>query len=208
MIFSFIPIDFTNEDYAFLRERLNYKYISARYDKWGAHNITYKNQSAGFSVKGVTPHYRYIENTQVLTGRYINEQDIQLHRKVCMLGKPVAEHFFGDKSPIGERVAINDISYKVVGTFYDDGGDNENRMVNIPVTTAQIAYSDPNRLGRIMLMMNDGDGLEESHELEKDIRRLLSTRLKFAYNDPWAIHIRNNFESFKQYNISWYGASQ
>lgn len=194
-------IKLTNDDFDYLQEHLKgYKRICSRFDRWGSQNVTKGTKSAGFSVKGVTPHYRYIEKTQVLQGRYINENDVANTEKVALIGKPVADLFFPSSSPIGERLAVNGVSYTIVGVFFDDGGDNENRMLHIPVSTAQIAFSDLNRLSRIIVMSDETKGIEGSRELEADIRTLLSNRLKYHPQDPRAIYVNNNFENFKKYD--------
>ncbi|MBI1183172.1 FtsX-like permease family protein [bacterium] len=193
-------LQFTNDDYEFVKQNLpDYEYICARIDRWGAQDVTYGTKSAGFSSKGVTPQYRYVENTEVREGRYINEDDVKNHRKVAVIGLPVKEFFFPDKSAIGQRISMAGISYKVVGVFFDNGGDYENRMLHIPLSTAQMAFNEFNKVHRIMVTMGNG-GLEESKVLEKDVFNLLAARLKFSPNDPRALHVRNNFENFKKFD--------
>jgi len=159
--FQGLPIDrkirFDNEDYAFLKENLkSYEYICARFDKWGSQDVTLGTKSFGYSVKGVTPQYRYVENTDVLSGRYINEDDVSETRKVALIGKPIQEFFFPNSDPLGQRLNVNGISYKIVGVFFDDGGDNENRMLHIPISIAQVAFNDFNQVYRIFVSMGYG----------------------------------------------------
>lgn len=190
-----------NEDYEYMKEHLKgYKFISARFDRWGSQDVTLGTKSAGFSVKGVTPQYRYIEKTQMLEGRYINEKDVANTNKVALIGKPVAELFFPNASPIGHRLAVNGVSYTVVGVFFDDGGDNENRMLHIPISTAQLAFSELNKVHRIMVMSDETQGIEGSRALEANVRKTLSSRLKFHPQDPRAMYVRNNYENFKKYD--------
>ena len=194
------PLSFKNEDFEFLKEHLDgYEYICSRFDKWGSHNVTRGTQSAGYSVKGATPHYRYVEKTEVLSGRYVNETDVEHRRKVVVIGKPVAEFFFPKEDPLGKRISVNGISYQVIGVFYDDGGDSENRMVHIPITTAQLAFNEPEKVYRMMFTIGDGT-LEESRVLEEKTIQLLSGKLKFDPRDARALRVRNNFESFKRYD--------
>lgn len=193
-------IAFKNEDYDFLKAHLEgYEYICSRFDKWGSHNVTLGTKSAGYSVKGATPDYRYVEKTQVLEGRYLNETDVDKRRKVAVIGKPVADFFFPKSDPLQQRLSVNGISYTVIGVFFDDGGDNENRMLHIPITTAQMAFNEPQKVYRMMFTIGDGT-LEESKVLEARTRKLLSAKLKFDPRDARAVRIRNNFEAFKRYD--------
>ncbi|MGB0429353.1 MAG: ABC transporter permease [Bacteroidia bacterium] len=193
-------LKFENQDYHWLREHLSdYEYLCARYDKWGSQDVALGTKSTGYSLKGVTPEYRFVENTEVKLGRYINEQDVINKRKVVIIGEPVRDFFFENKNPIGQRLNVNGISYMVIGVFYDNGGDNENRMVHIPITTAQVAFSEPNRIHRMMVTMKEGT-LESSKVLESEIMALMSKRFKFNPNDVRALRVRNNFENFKRFD--------
>jgi len=193
-------LKFMNHDFEWLKNNLNdYEHICARFDRWGSQDVTLGTKSSGYSVKGATPDYRYIENTEVLNGRYINENDVENTRKVALIGKPVQEFFFPDGNALGQRLKVNGISYKIIGVFYDNGGDNENRMLHIPITTAQVAFNEQNRVHRMMVTAKDGS-FEASKVLEKQLVSMLSKRFKFDPRDLRAMHIRNNFESFKRYD--------
>ncbi|MCB0738244.1 MAG: ABC transporter permease, partial [Bacteroidetes bacterium] len=193
-------IKLTNEDYELLRTELRgSEYLSGRINRWGAESVTYGSLSAGFPLKGMHPEHRHIENTQVLKGRYINERDINNQAKVVCIGQPVADFFFKGKDPIGEYLNVNGIIYKVIGVFYDDGGDRENRTLHIPVSTAQIAYNEGENLHTLMFTITEST-LEFSQIMEQRVRELLAKKHKFDPRDPRAIYVNNNFENFVKYN--------
>ena len=54
-------------------------------------------------VDGYTPGYAVAPNTQILEGRDINDLDIRMHRKVCVIPDGVRNAFFRDdpKSAVG-----------------------------------------------------------------------------------------------------------
>ncbi|MBI3142686.1 MAG: ABC transporter permease [Bacteroidetes bacterium] len=193
-------LHFTNDDYGHLRQQLmGYEYLCARFDNWGAQYVTYAGKSAGFSTRGATPDYRYVENTQIIAGRYINQTDVDEHRKVAVIGKPIQDFFFADEDPLGTYISVQGITYKVIGVFTDDGGDRENRMLHIPLTTAQIAYNQPNTIHRMMVTVPNGDHAA-SKVLEMAVTGLLSSRLLFDQKDLRALHVRNNFDEFKKFD--------
>jgi putative ABC transport system permease protein len=94
---------------------------------------------------------------------------------------------------------VQGITYKVIGVFTDDGGDRENRMLHIPLTTAQIAYNQPNTIHRMMVTVPNGDHAA-SKVLEMAVTGLLSSRLLFDQKDLRALHVRNNFDEFKKFD--------
>jgi putative ABC transport system permease protein len=40
-------------------------------------------------------------------------------------------------SPIGKELEINGSNFKVIGVFSDDGGDWDERMISVPISTLQ-----------------------------------------------------------------------
>lgn len=193
-------IRFTDEDYDLLKERMpEIESISGRIEKWGAQYVTRGSVSAGFSLRGLHPGHRAVENTQLVQGRYINDADIEESRKVTCIGEPIADFFFSGEDPIGKTLNVNGIIYTVVGVFFDAGGDRENRMLHIPVSTAQLAYNESSNLHRLLFTIKDAS-LEKSREMEIQVRKLLGAKHNFDYRDPRAINVRNNFEEFVKYN--------
>ena len=66
------------------------------------------------------------------------------------------------KPALGKRVSVNGISYKIIGIFSDEGGDNEERYVYMPVTTAQMLYGNNDHLSQILLGYDPKLNLDEA----------------------------------------------
>ena len=180
---------------------------SVRYDIWQQNTISYKNKFLSYDIKCVTPNYGEVERVVILKGRFINESDMQSLRKVASIGRLVKEGLFGDINPIGEMISINSIPFKVVGVFDDQGGDRDIRRIYIPYSTAQVIYNLENRIGRMPILTNAN--LEQSLEMEKQIKQLLASTHNFSPDDPRAIHIWNNIENFMEFTnlfsmIRWF----
>ena len=87
-----------------------------------------------------------VETPKLRYGRYINEMDIQLHRKVCVIGKHVYKDLFpqgGD--PCGQSIRIDQSYYHVVGVDYSSGNisinGNAEDAVSLPLTLLQQTYN-------------------------------------------------------------------
>lgn len=107
----------------------------------------YQAQSMDISVKGIYPDYSVIENPRIIDGRDINGVDVLQQRKVCVIGKQIADQLFTDSiSPCGKFLQINNIYYHVVGVSGKDGtgmsimGDASTTVL-IPFSTMQHAYN-------------------------------------------------------------------
>lgn len=135
-------IQLKNEDFENISntydEYLEYK--SAGYSIWGG-LLNYKNESGNYSVNGIYPDFQFIENAQMLEGRFINQADIEEYRKVIVVGKKTKTELFKGKSPLGELVSIYGINFKVIGVYTDPGGEREEGNVYIPISSAQMAFN-------------------------------------------------------------------
>ena len=133
-------IQFKNEDFNYLKDDFGNKveFITARIYK----NVqaSFRNEQNSYSLRAVHPDHQYLEKTKIKEGRYINQNDIQNRTKVVVIGRLVEEDLFLKTRALGKYINLNGIQYKVVGVFTDDGGDNEERLMYMPVTTAQQLY--------------------------------------------------------------------
>ena len=102
-----------NEDYDYLLS--TYEGIdeaTARDWVWGV-NVNYRNEYGSYGVRGCHPGHKYLEKTEMISGRYLNEKDIQEARKVAVIGKLVEQDLFKRESAIGAYINISGIPFKV-----------------------------------------------------------------------------------------------
>ncbi len=194
-------IQFTNDDYDLIKSQVpEVEHITGRYYLRGQFNIKYKNKSLSFDIRSVHPDHQVLENTIIIKGRFLNDTDIKEYRKVCAIGKIVAEDFFGEEEAIGKYLKIKGTDYKIVGVFRDEGHENEMRKIYLPVTTAQRVDSANGRLHQMMATIGDA-GVNESMRIENKIKKLLSERHKFAIDDDQALYVRNGVERFQEFQM-------
>jgi putative ABC transport system permease protein len=192
-------IRFTNADYKMLAE--NYEdidQITGRFYLSGERIVKYNDQKLSFSIRSVHPGHRYLENSEMMTGRYLNDSDLDQFRKVAVIGKIVEEKLFKDENPLGKFITIGDASFKVVGTYEDSGGENEMRIIYIPITTAQKIYGGSEDIHQLMFTTNDLS-IEETKELEDEIRMVMAQTHKFDPNDRRAVNIFNLAEEYEKF---------
>jgi putative ABC transport system permease protein len=191
-------IKFTNDDYTLVAD--NYKkveHMSARMHMWDISLISHKSKYGNFNVKGVNPGMIFPEKINLIKGRFINELDIIQVRKVACIGRKMLEELFVGEEPIGQEINVNGILFKVVGVFYDDGGDQDNRRAYVPVTTAQRAFTGNNRIDQIVMSIDEKD-IENSEAITQDLRAMLAQRHHFDPNDKKAIFVWNNLTEYRK----------
>ena len=190
-------IQLKNENYDYVTKTYEDKiqYQTARIYK--NVNITYKTKQDNYTLRAVHPDHQFLEKTIMDEGRYINTRDLKEKAKVLVIGRLVKKDIFGEKPALGKRVNVNGISYKIIGVFSDDGGDNEERLTYMPVTTAQMLYGNNDYISEMNLGYNPSLSLDEAvafgNRLERDLRK----RLNIHPDDQGAIRVRNMAEANK-----------
>ena len=160
-------------------------------------NISYKNKQDNYTLRAVHPDHQFLEKTIVDEGRYVNNRDLKEKSKVLVIGRLVKKDIFGEKPALGKRVNVNGISYKIIGVFSDDGGDNEERYVYMPVTTAQMLYGNNDHISQIVLGYNPKLNLDQAIAFGNKIERDLRKKLDIHPDDQGAIRISNMAEANK-----------
>jgi putative ABC transport system permease protein len=188
-----------NADLEAIRDRVDrVQAISGRFFMGGGQTVSYGEKRSSFNLRAVHPDFEEVARLDLLEGRFLNDLDLRERRKVVVIGAEVARFLFPSEiDPIGERIAIGDILYKVVGICDEADGEGELRSIYVPITTAQIAYGGSDRIHNLMLKVGRVS-VEESRAIEEEIRALLATQHRFAPSDRRAVHVRSNIESYQR----------
>ncbi|MFT6337914.1 MAG: putative ABC transport system permease protein [Halioglobus sp.] len=193
-------IQFDNSDYEFLKNNFpQIEDLTGRFYLGSTLMFKYKKEGLTFSTRGVHPGHKVLENTKIDEGRFINEEDINQARKVIVLGKIAKKQLMGDDPAIGNEVNLGGVFYKIIGVFSDSGGENEEKICYLPISTAQRIYSDGERIHQ--LMVDGGDlSIEEMSSLEDQISLAFAQRKQFDPSDRRALRINNRAERFQEFS--------
>jgi len=193
-------IQFKNEDFDYVKDDFGNKveFITARIYK----NVqaSFRNEQNTYDLRAVHPDHQYLEKTKIKEGRYINQNDLKNRTKIAVIGRLVEEDLFLKTTAIGKYINLNGIQYKVVGVFTDDGGDNEERKIYMPVTTAQHLYGNNDYIDQINLTYNPEMDYDQALAFSSLLTRKLKDRFSIARSDQRAIRVRNMAEGTKQVN--------
>ncbi|WP_299665281.1 ABC transporter permease [uncultured Polaribacter sp.] len=190
-------IQLRNDDYNYVADEYANKiqYQSARIYK--NFTIKYKNEASTYNVRAVNPDHQFLEKTIIDEGRFLNERDLREKSKSIVIGRLVKEDLFGERPALGKRVNVNGSSYLVIGIFSDEGGDNEERMAYIPVTTAQMMYGNNDYISQIVLGYNPNLSLDRAIAFGNQMERDLRKKLNIHPDDQSALSVRNMAEANK-----------
>ena len=98
-------------------------------------------QTTTTSVFGVTTSYFSIRSEEVTEGTFFNDQQVNTHARVVVIGVDLATTLFGQTTGlIGQVVRLNGQSFTIIGILKSQGtssfGSADNQVI-IPITTAR-----------------------------------------------------------------------
>lgn len=193
-------IQLKNEDLDYVKETYGDKvqYITGRVTR--NVNASFQDEKSTYPMRAVHPDHQYLENTLMTEGRYINQLDLDNRTKVIVIGRLVEEDLFEKTTAIGKYINLDGIQYKVVGVFRDEGGDNEERTIYTPITTAQRLYGNNDYLDRINLTYNPKMNYDQAIDFGNQITKDLKERFSIDPSDQRAIRIMNMAQANKGTN--------
>lgn len=107
----------------------------------GQATVAYGNNDTSIPYEGVTAEFFPMRGFTVSAGRVFNQSDIDSSNRVVILGPTVAKTLFGNMTPIGKFVRVQNIPLQVVGVLTSKGvgpgGIDQDNMALIPVSVAQ-----------------------------------------------------------------------
>lgn len=166
--------------------------------------VNYGQESGSYRVEGVLPDYQFLENSSMVSGRFINYKDHENFEKVVVIGNKVsADLFKTGEDPIGKYVQLSEINFKVIGVFSDPGGEREETRVYLPLSTAQRVFNGANNIGNLAFTLkkeeNFDAALAASNKFSAELEQYLKERHVVAPDDTSAININNSLENAKRF---------
>ncbi|MBR3938152.1 MAG: ABC transporter permease [Bacteroidaceae bacterium] len=171
--------------------------VSPMISGWG-NTVEYGEHSTSAALRGVNADYCKIEQPKIRYGRYLNETDIQLERKVCVIGKRIYQNLFPDGGdPCGKFVKVGDLYFKIIGVDFNSSivsiNSNASYSLMIPASLASTIYNRGNIVDIICITAKGGI---HTSVLEPRIRSIMARQHSFDPDDLEAMQILNTEEIF------------
>ena len=105
-------------------------------------------------IQGVDASYPMIRNYEVAQGSFFSQRDIKVKAKVAVIGQTIVDELFFGQNPVGTRIRIGNIPFKVIGVLAEKGqssmGNDQDDILFVPFTTALYRMSDGKTVHDIM----------------------------------------------------------
>ncbi|MDF0716876.1 ABC transporter permease [Muricauda sp. 334s03] len=166
-------------------------------------SVNYGKEALIYGVQGVASDFQFIENADMVEGRFINYSDEVSNGKVAIIGNKIKKDVFGDvETPIGEFVDISGIPFKVIGV-YKEMEDREEERIYIPISTAQRTFNGGNRVNNISFTLppveNFDEAVAQAVDFKNGVRQFLQQTHTIAPDDTGAIEVWSAMEEAKRY---------
>jgi putative ABC transport system permease protein len=186
------PVRLDMDDAAAVRNLPGVEAVAPASDLGGwrdGNNVSYEDKTGNFGIRGESPDQARIGLERPYRGRFVNEIDIDLKRKVAVIGETVRTTLFPDQvDPIGKYLSVRNVHFQVVGLIHSeqpgDDGDRVNSSVMIPITTFQAAFNTGNRVSVLCVRLGAD---VDSEAMERRIRDALAARHRVHPEDTNAI---------------------
>jgi putative ABC transport system permease protein len=195
--------DFKNSDVDALKQKFpDLLYVSPRNqlgDFNGVSNVIRGTKTGAYTIYGDYPELIKQEQMDIVKGRFVNQQDILLRRKVAIIGNGVInELYMNAEEVIGTYVKINGVNFMVVGVYKSKSQNNGNaesaqKNIFIPFTTFQQAFNFGDTVGWMALTANDDASITA---LKPGILAFMRERHYIHPDDERAV---GNFDLFQEF---------
>ncbi|MBM3324291.1 MAG: FtsX-like permease family protein [Calditrichaeota bacterium] len=125
-------------------------------------------------IGGTNENYIHTNPTRPEIGRFLTQADVQHNRHVCVLGHEVAQKLFPRQSPLGQRIKIGSVSFRVVGVQEKIGklfGQSMDNYVVIPIGTFMKQFGRHHWMSIIVKAANPQNVDNLVYELKGILRR-------------------------------------
>jgi len=176
-----------------LKNKERFPYIEGVYGQAFAQEwANYKDNEKQLMVYGCSPDFPLVFRTAKLEqGRFFNDNEEESLAKVAVLGSSLAEVFFENEDPLGKKIKLKGINFKVIGVMEPQGGVlfggiDINDFIYIPLNTVLKEVLGIDYLSEIALTVKDPSYFPRAIE---DISRLLrkNHNIKDATKDDFQI---------------------
>ena len=180
----------TRQDYEAIRKEIS-GVIRATPDVRKNAQVMAGNQNVNTTINGASEDYVDIRSWDFVEGGNFSAADVNASTKVALLGNTVATNLFGEASPVGQIVRIQNAPYTVVGLLKPKGmnmmGMDQDDIVLVPWTSAMVRLTGSDSFRSITVQVESADQVDRVME---DIAALLRQRhhLRESAEDDFHIH--------------------
>lgn len=165
-------------------------------------SVTARNFSeyGTYNLIGTTPAQEIYRDSEMLKGRYIDDIDSENLEKNVVIGELVEKDLFKNTSAVGKSIQLGATMFKIVGVYSDEDGDDEERIIFMPLRTMQIIYG-TDQIDRMTVIPKETISLAKISEMAQGIEAKLKVKHDVHPDDNGGINVFDPKESLETTNM-------
>ncbi|MFN0244686.1 MAG: ABC transporter permease [Planctomycetota bacterium] len=138
------------------------------------------------TVQGCDPPYLTVREWPIAEGENFTEADLKMAAQVCLVGQTVVRNLFQGESPVGKRVRVRGLPFRIVGVLTEKGtntfGTDQDDVLLMPWTTVKkkLESSGFNDIDQIYVTATSAGALDS---LQEEIRSVLRASHRLDRSD-------------------------
>jgi len=148
-------------------------------------------------MSGVGADYLIVRNWQIRYGGFFTRRDVRSAAKVCVVGHTVVTKLFQTSNPIGKKVRIGNIPFRVIGVLETKGanimGSDQDNVVLMPYTTVRKRIQGSG-FDSVHAIMASARSVERMADAEHEINQLLLERHRIHPGEAADFRVQNTAE--------------
>ena len=184
-------ITLTYDDAEAIKNKIkNVEYVSPTVQN--SYQVVYGHENWNTTVTGVIPEYVAIQSLEIKSGLFFSEHDVDVRNRVAVIGPTVASNLFEEINPVGKKIRVGNAPYTIIGVLnskgQSSGGQDQDDVVLIPLTTAQERLIGITYVRSINVQVSDADKMDE---VQNNIEKLLRQRHRIREGAEDDFNVRN-----------------
>ena len=122
----------------------------------------------------------------------LKERDLSSRARVCVIGQTIVDNLFPEGDAVGKTLRINKAPFQVIGVLeakgQSAGGQDQDDVVYIPLTTAQNRMMGITHINRITIQAENENVIDQ---VQGEVEQLLRQRHKIKAGDDDDFTVRN-----------------
>jgi putative ABC transport system permease protein len=151
--------------------------------------------STSGQVSGVPPIYSQVRTIPMAVGRWLNDDDNDQRRRVCILGREMTRNMFPGRPAVGNSIMLNGVNFQVIGVLNMIGQEEHNATnvrIFVPFNTMRELFpltGDNSKEGNALSFINYQPRSFDENETAKDELHRIVARNHGGFNpvgpDVW-----------------------
>jgi putative ABC transport system permease protein len=137
--------------------------------------------STNGQVSGVPPVYSQVRTIPLQVGRWLNDEDNDQRRRVCILGREITRNLFPGRPATGNTIMLNGVRFEVIGMLSMIGNEEQNSTnirIFVPFNTMRELFplkGDNSKDGNAISFMNyQPHSFDENEATKAELHRIVA----------------------------------